>query len=244
MTDDVTNVDLFTAPVVVNPPAEVSADQLVGEGKKYKTPDDLAKAKLHADTHIERLTQELEALRTDLNTRITLEEFMTKVSSPNNVAPVVDPTPSTVAPANADNLTAEKVQEILDQRDAQKTRAANTEYVKNELSKKFGGDYLNNLNAKTQELGLTPAQVQTMAATAPKALLALFGTTAAPVPPGRTAPPTSAYDPNRGPQVSNDRDAQFYKKLLKENPREYWSRETQIRMHDDAMRLGANFNKR
>jgi hypothetical protein len=246
MTDNVTDVDLFAAPAPTAPqvPAEISVNELVGEGKKYKTPDELAKAKIHADRHIETLEQTLEALRADLNTRITLEEFMTKVSSKDGAPQVVEPSASNVVPpANTDALTPEKVLELVRAEEAKKARAANTEFVKQELTKKYGGDYLNSLNAKTAELGLTPKQVQEMAATAPKALLALFDKPA-PAPTAPVAPPRNAINSAAQPPLSNERDAAYYKNLLKTDPRKYWSRDVQIQMHDDALRLGDNFHKR
>lgn len=245
MTDDVTNVDLFVAPVAPVQNTEVAVADLVGEGKKYKSPDDLAKAKLHADRHIEELQESLAALKQELNTRITMEEFVTKVSSQNDLQTAVVPEVGTVAPANTDNLTREQVLEMFKNEEAKKVRATNTRYVQQELAKKFGGDYLNSLNEKTSELGMTPAQVQEMAATAPKALLALFGNVpSTPTPTGRTAPPPSAFDMGKQPMTSNDRDYAYYRNLLKTNPKEYWRRETQIKMHEDAIRLGDNFKKR
>ena len=76
-----------------------TAEDLVGEGKKFKTIDDLAKGKAQADTHITNLEKELAELRQDLSARLTVEDFVSRVGKPrsesenNQVSEPVDPPP-------------------------------------------------------------------------------------------------------------------------------------------------------
>lgn len=53
---------------------------LVGEGKKYKTMEDLAKAYLNADEHISTLTGENAALREQVTKATTIEEVMERLN--------------------------------------------------------------------------------------------------------------------------------------------------------------------
>jgi hypothetical protein len=91
---NVDNNDLFAADDTT-----VSFDQLVGEGKRYANGDVLARSKIEADKAIKQREQELAELRAELNTRLSLEEFLAKTSA--NVStqgnnPPVEQTPQKV----------------------------------------------------------------------------------------------------------------------------------------------------
>src|ERR1700744_6434466 len=84
---------------VDNTPKEISLEDLVGPGKKYASPQELAKAYYNADTHIKTLTQKQDELRADYlkereenQTRAKLEELIKRldgVSQPDQSTPVV-----------------------------------------------------------------------------------------------------------------------------------------------------------
>jgi hypothetical protein len=79
-------------------------EQFVGEGKKFKTVEDLAKAYANANSHIDEL-------RTDLqSTREFISDELKKLAEQRNQAPPVTPNPETgsnpnpapVAPPNGE----------------------------------------------------------------------------------------------------------------------------------------------
>jgi hypothetical protein len=81
----------LTSTTNVNP-----LEALVGEGKKFKTAEDLARGKLEADNFVKQLQTELATLREDLNGRIKLEEFMDRLEK----------TPTATANGNSQNTTS------------------------------------------------------------------------------------------------------------------------------------------
>ena len=63
-------------PAAQTPGGSSVLDALVGEGKKYKTAEDLAAAYGHADQHIATLTSELSEIRKDLDGRLNVVEML------------------------------------------------------------------------------------------------------------------------------------------------------------------------
>src|SRR4029450_8159059 len=74
--------DLFSDESDINvDPNKNYLEELVGEGKKFKTPEDLARGKAESDSFIERLQKELHGLRNELKSRLQLEEVVDRISS-------------------------------------------------------------------------------------------------------------------------------------------------------------------
>ena len=71
--------DVANLPVV--DPNKNYLEELVGEGKKFKDPVALARSKVESDRHIAKLESELKAIRTDMNSRLSLEDLVTKLAS-------------------------------------------------------------------------------------------------------------------------------------------------------------------
>jgi hypothetical protein len=108
---------------------------LVGEGKKFKTVEDLAKSKLHADKHIADLQEELEELRQH---KSTMDEVLAELrkSKPTQV----EPDPATVAapvPVKGEDVT-KIVDEHLSAREKQKLFRDNTYGLMTKLIEKYG----------------------------------------------------------------------------------------------------------
>ena len=81
-------------------------DQLVGEGKKFANIEDLAKGKLNSDEHIDKLENENQRLRQELDTRMTAEEVLAEIRKPEaNLQPQAQPSGGDTAPQlNKDDL--------------------------------------------------------------------------------------------------------------------------------------------
>lgn len=224
-------------------------DHLVGEGKKFKDEEALARAKYEADLFIQKVTAENEEMRKELATRMTLEEFWEKTKTTQgktnedhgdnrreeSEAQKIAPKPEDIAEMVRRELSTEKTK-------AQK--AENVEYVRSELTKTWGPNFQERLVRKAQELGSSVEFLGSMAETQPKAFLALMvGTPATGKP--RT---TDDYVPPRTtittPSYSGDsRNFQYYEKMRKENPNQYWQPRTQNEMFKIARELGDAFYK-
>ena len=103
---------------------QVSLEDLVGEGKKYKDVNELAKAYVHADKHIEGLNSSLEEVRTELQTRLSVEDALQKLKEKNGE--VTTTTEEVVEAASTEGgVTLEQIEELLNNRTAKQTAEAN-----------------------------------------------------------------------------------------------------------------------
>ena len=248
--------DLFTNTQPTDQPAEIDPNkdffsELVGEGKKFKTPQELARAKAESDAFIERLKNENSGLRDELKTRTTLEEVMTKLTQTQRQDP-----PSSQNNHNGEDedskttaITPEQIAKLVDekvsQRESMRQAEANVAFVSNELKKAFGDSYVNRLQTEAQALGMSKEEVNRMAAQAPKALLRLLGADKAPEvrpqAPDVFTPPSSRVQSQSAHTGATERTKAFYDAMKKQDANRYWSKEIQSQMHRDAVRLGEKF---
>lgn len=216
-------------------------EELVGEGRKFKTPEDLARGKLEADNFIKRLQEENQKMREDLAGRASIDDVLKALKE--------DKAPSTPNTQNREEqatnthkaLSEEEILRLVEQRmqrEAQAKQAQeNLSYVKNELTKTLGDAAGRVLLQRCEELGLTKAEAEALAASKPKAFLKLVTDTA----PSYTPSPHSTANIPSSNRPSNIRTFKDYEKLRKENKTEYWKPATQRQMYKDAEALGAKF---
>lgn len=231
-------------------------EELVGEGKRYKTAAELAKAKIHADAFIENLKTQTEELRTELDRRMALEEMFLKTKD-NDPKPVDPPTEdkTTADPpkqVQADQSKVdeseliEKVKAELKREAEQTSRTANFEAVKTRLLEELGDpDKVNKfMDERSKELGFSVSELADVAAKSPTAFYNLLGlkkgTTSSPDLPGtvktealQTSPMSS--QPKPGTKA-------YYDKMRKEDPRKYLSAAVQLEIHKAYMKDPAAFN--
>lgn len=225
-------------------------EALVGEGKKYASPEMLAASRVHADKFIEKLQSENAELRTELNSRLTVEQLMTKLSDRQAInndetgnrgnTPQPPVNTSDVNPPNV-QLTEEAIARLVQKEltnHSNKTREqANTAVVVSELKKQFGDNYVEHMQARLNELGISKEAAIQLASSMPKAYIELIGKkpnqsvpNQAPPRGFNTASQSHATDPNN-PGMS------YFNKLRKENPREYFKPHIQ----NQIMELGAKY---
>lgn len=235
--------NLFDVPEADEP--EGSAfEAIVGEGKKYRDPELLAKAALEKDRFIRQLEQENAALRGELQQRITLEEFADRVNSGRakqdepEAHVESDPADSGTQRINPEDIENRVLQRLQAEREKER-RLQNAAAVKDTLLKKFGRDYLKTLADKAEELGVDDKFLTDMAQSQPKAFLALFD--AVPAQRDVSFTPPRGVATERMPQPNTERTWQYYERLRKENPMQYYSPKVQNMMHKDAERLGDSF---
>lgn len=156
--------------------AEEIFAEMVGEDKKYSTPQELAKAYLHADSHIARLEKENEEYRIKVEASKSVDEILAKLNPAN--APQQQPqqaTPESQAAVQPD--VNELVQKALESKMAEQRAGTNKAQVTEALKNKFGPQAGAFFDAKQKELGI---DLETLSAQSPQAVLALFGTASAP----------------------------------------------------------------
>lgn len=250
--------DLFTTPPTGgehNDPSKNYFEELVGDGKKFKTPEDLARGKAEADAFIKRLQDEAQGLRQELSTRQTLEQLMDKMAAEKgtqqtNPQSYNQDSEGGEGKGIVKTLTEEDIARLVEERltTAEKARihTSNLETVKKALEASYGSDYVTHLKAKASELGVSEDYLTNMAKETPKAFLKLVEASGEPrgTTPGLFTPPPTHSLPSSNKQgfsPTGQRKQSWYENLRKSNPSEYWSPTTQNRMHQEALSLGEAF---
>lgn len=218
-------------------------EEIVGEGKKFKSPEDLARAKIEADRTIEARNEELERHREEIRRQAQEIELLKRPREPlAQEPPRVADRPVEDEP-NKD--LASRIREELRQAQEEDVQAQNIRSVANRLTEVYGSpDKAREVVvAKAEELGLSVEFLQSVASKSPKAFFAQLGlaetssqnqnssrsdvNTVALVNTTSTAPKQGSYA--------------SYELMRKENPKRYFSAEIQNQMFVDAKRLGDTF---
>lgn len=241
--------NLFNTDTPAIDPSRNYLDELVGEGKKFKSVDDLARGKAEADAYIATIVRQLDETKQELNTRARLEEMLTQLRP----TPAAAPQPAAVDPLQSEHreqtngFTADDVDKLINerltQREIARTKQQNFDFAKQELEKAFGTNYGEVLKNKASELGVAPEWVNNLATENPKALLKLVGAEqAAPRPqaPSLFSPPASQVQA-QFQAGATERTQSYYKALKIKDPTTYYSNATTVQMHKDAQRLGERF---
>lgn len=215
-------------------------ETLVGEGKKFKTIEDLAKGKLEADRFIEKLSSEQEQLRKELEARMALEEQLARHAAGASGQPA----PTSVPPANQPSSTPTvDVDKLLDEKLAKRAeferQSQNTAQVDNFLLQHFGDaekarEAVAKLNAT---LGIDMKQI---ASVSPEAAIRLIRGEAGPV--GSAVAERGMVRTGVTSQ-GEVRNNAYYSKLRAEmgNARFYTDKKLQLQLHKDAQSLGDKF---
>lgn len=235
--------NLFNGDTPQIDPNKSYLSELVGEGKKYRDLAALALSKVHADQLIETQKAALEKAQQELQTQKRLEELLTTATNK-----VVDPVPNLVNPdpvreERMNDLTAEKVQQLiseqLNQHERNRQAQTNVQQVYSTLTETFGSDYENQLLKLGQSVGLSKEEIQQTAQDRPQLLISLIKANA-PKRESFVAPPSNRLNPDIAPQ-SEVRNLAYYQKLKAKDLKYYESKEVQAQMYEDAMRLRDQF---
>lgn len=200
---------------------------LVGEGQKYKTPEDLAKAYTNADQFIETLKEENRKLREQAASAKTIDEVLERMSK-QNVAPEDDNPP--VAGITPD-VVQQLVEKTLEGREAAKSKMDNLLKADALMKEKFGEKALDVFKQRAS----TPEKAKILmelAATDPVDFVNMFG--------GQVTLPannmdTGSMNTTSVPSTGGDRSKiagtkEWAAKVRKEDPKTYWSQEFQYKL--------------
>lgn len=227
---------------------------LVGEGKKYRDNEALAKSRIEADRFIETLKADNEEVRKELKARISLEDALAKITAPSTNAGTSNSAPQGQSEpiANGGNgtqtggLSIEDAERLFEKKLIQTQNEAiqqqNMSTVMKAITSAWGADTEMTLRAKTVRLGLTPAQVDTIAANNPTAALAMFGLGQQEDPRqgGNVTPPrsTGTMPQSTSGLKAGVKNAAYWEAMRKAQPALYFSKSMTIQRHEEAQRLG------
>ncbi len=231
-------------------------EALVGEGRKYKTPEELAKSVAHKDEFIEQLKRELKETRELAAKNRTIEDLMEAVnkSRPNRsnnddndydesgVNRNSENEQVNQKPVNTDEIVASVVK-ALETKNTLEQQKRNLLAVQSALVKKYGQSYVSELNRLGEDRGLTPDILDKLAKDSPERFFKAIGisTSEATSNPNLFVPPAGQTRSVEGANKTGERNNKFYQNLKAKNPGAYWSAATQLQLHRDAVALGDRF---
>lgn len=232
-------MDVFNEEPTGNP-----LETLVGEGKKYASVDELAKAYMNADRFINQLKTESTQLREELTTRLTVEEQLKALREREPVAPIENKQPLESRPAINEDDLVDRIREVTAKEREREQREQNLGQVISKLEEVFGGTEKANqvIRLKAQELGVTVDFLKDAAMKSPTGFFRLVGVEAE----TRGVPTSPKSDVNTAalqnkPQSSKPGTWGYYEALRRENPRLYLSPKIQNQIMQDRAEKGESF---
>lgn len=208
-------------------------DQLVGEGKKYQSVDELAKAYMNADEFLETLKAENRELKEKATKVATIDEVMERINSQSKPADVVAD-----QPAQSQGLTKEELQALVEATvtgmETSKTRTENLKKANTLLKEAFGEKAEEAFKevAKTPELEKV---YQQLAEVDPQEFIKRFVA----VPKNTAAQPdtggTAVLHTPGGNRIQVEGTKEFYDNIRRTNASLYYSQDFQLQM-DKAVR--------
>ena len=229
-------------------PQESFVQKLVeAKGENWKDPEVLAKGKLEADGYIKTLEDQLSQMREDMKKQDyqaqILEQLQNKAAetttaqtaTPNNNGSTE--TQNTTASLSENDLES-LVEKTLVKREQDSVIKQNLAQVDQELVNSFGTEAPAKVQEKAQELGMSIERLRDIAAESPSAFFTLIGQqqqTFSPMVQG------SVRTEGVNMQASNTRDWNYYQKLRRENPNQYYSPKVQQQLIQDRMKMGDKF---
>lgn len=213
-------------------PNAVKLEDLVGEGKKYQTPEDLAKAYAHASTTITSREQELAELRDELKTSVSVEEALKNLQSQQTAA---DKPEEPQSPNDGEateqrseevtGLTKEDVLKVLSEQKEHDAAKKNLETVQTLLNERTGSveksrEFLTN---KAAELGLSIAVLQETAQKSPVAFMKLVDLEPKTKDSGSLSFNTHTAPTERGPNTENPQTWEDFQEIRRIDRSRYFS---------------------
>jgi hypothetical protein len=227
---------------------ESFVDHLVGDGKKFKDIEALAKGKLEADRHISEITKTLDELRADLAKQDYAKNLLEQISKGSETG-AEQPTPVTTSSSNTENTTQSAsdfealVEKVITAKEKSKTASQNISVVGEEMQKQYGDKTADVLKAKSLELNMSLDRLKEIAAESPTAFFQLIGVKKMGEKTSTSTGVTtqSTIRSENFNSYSQDRTFEYYQKLRKENRSLYYSPKIQNTMLQDRERLGDRF---
>lgn len=228
-------------------------EELVGDAKKFKSPEDLAKGKAEADRYIKTLEQQKDEIRNmylglkeQVDGRAKLEDLIDRIEkgktrdSDDSLTPEDKEKTPTFDPSQLKGMIAQQFQEA----EIEKRQANNYAEVQKKLKEEFGPRVNEALKEKMDTLMIDDAYMVGTAKRSPQAFYSLMGMTGQPAQQETMfqAPPRTTQRPVTFSQQDNGaRTLSYYQKLQETNPKTYLDPKIQVQMDKDSQALGTAF---
>jgi hypothetical protein len=221
-------------------------EELVGEGKKFKTIEDLARGKYESDVYIDTLTRKQDEINKDYRrvleeskTQATLKDMIAQMQTqyqqphlePQNTPPVNDK-----PVIDRDELRSLISNEIVETQ-RQRKEQENFSTVQKKLTEQFGPNYQEVLKRQMDTLELSAEDIDRLAKKSPTAFFNTLGLNQQPIK-TNIAPPRTQRNDTFLPAAGKKRDYQYYQELKKSNPMLYIDPKITVQMQNDVIEMG------
>lgn len=224
--------------------------ELVGEGKKFKTPEDMARGKYESDIYIQIQNKRMDdlrkdylALRDESMSRANLKEIVDQLS--NKQLASSEHTPANEVPTEKPAISSEDIEKIFERKlyesDLSKRQRENFNIVVAKLKERFGANYSTALKPRVEDLRLTDEDVNTLAKKSPEAFFRLMGLDQPAQDDAFQSPPKSSQRPDQFAPKSQKRTWSYWDNLRLTNPTLYYDPKSSEQMVKDAKALGKEF---
>lgn len=228
-------------------------NELVGDGKKFATLDELAKGKLESDKFIDQLQGELKTVREQM---AELEDAASKKATVSELVKAVENANKKVESEGNQPISEEQLQrmvaDIMDGRTEAQTRASNYQQANQSVLDKFNGDVeaaRTYTAERAKQLGISVEKLKSLGEDSPSAFRQLMDVKPSTGSLGVTSVPEVNVERGAGPArqevVDGHHTKAYYDKLKAEmGPSKYWN-DTKIQgqYFKDATALGDRFNQ-
>lgn len=223
---DATNTEAKTVVPVTK------VDDLVGDGKKFATVDDLAKGKAESDAFIDHLKAEINQLKEVANRQMQAQTELDALKTQLKTLREAPQSKDNTNPALSEDKIKSLVENAVTQAEANKTATQNILEANVKIVSHYGTleKATQAVQAKARELGISVDMMKDIAAKSPTAFLNLVGVQ------GQTGPQevniqgtvnTTGF--GRQSSTPETETQAYFSKMLKENPREYFTPAVQQR---------------
>lgn len=225
-------------------------EDLVGEGKKFKSPEELARGKAEADMYIEHMKSRMDELRQDYtklrdeyNTgpklKETLDQYMQELKQSQGATSPLGQNEDKSVPFDETKLADIVKQHILANKQVE-AEDNNAKQVESKLQEAYGPNYKQIVKQQIDSLGLSTDFFNDLARKHPSVLYRTLGLEGQRQSETFQTPPTSTQR-NDPFGTSNKRTWSYYQKMRQTDPVKYRDPKTQDQMFKDAIALGPDF---
>lgn len=234
---------IFTADQPTKDDADkLTLDDLVGEGKKYASADELAKALGHANLHISNLEKEKKEVLEDLNTRQSVADAIKALEAKNGKVndgpPPSKETDDGPPDAQGGGFTQEDIEKLLDQREAKRREIQNFEKVQNKIKEFTGSDSAARtyVQTKLSEIGMSGQDMEALAVKSPDLVLKLLEV-GSKSPDGTLGVKGNRLPNTPGSSTADEKLLQELKALRSTDPSKYHSPKVRQQIYDLEMKI-------
>ncbi len=226
--------------------------ELVGEDKKFISPEDLAKGKYVSDHYIKTLEKRLDDMREEYKTvrdqniaSPKLQELIDKndallaqLASRGNTNISNEDNKAALNPDDVESLIAKRLQS----HEETKREQENFNTVMGKLSEKFGKNYVEVLREQSSQLGLTDEDINLMARKNPNLFMKTFDLNVQKTDNNFQTPPRNEKrNDNFSPRNAEVRNWAYYEKMRKTEPMAWMDKRIAVQMEKDAQAQGVKF---